>query len=76
MKGICEECEPTKIIDSWDADSSTESSDGDVNESSDDDEPDNFSFKQWIRQDKKIKKVMKNLEKSEFYDEWKKWYWN
>ena len=60
MKDICEECEPTKIIDSWDADSSTESSDGDVNESSDDDEPDNFSFKQWIRQNKKIKKVMKN----------------
>ena len=68
MKGICEECEPSKIIDSWDADSSTESNDGDVNESRDDDEPENFSFKQWIRQDKKIKKVMKNLEKSEFYD--------
>ena len=30
----------------------------------------------WIRQDKKIKKVMKNLEKSEFYNERKKWYWN
>ena len=45
--------------------------DGDVNESSDDDEPDSFSFKQWICQDKK-KKVMKNLEKSEFYDEWQK----
>ena len=72
MKDICEECEPTKIIDSLDADSSTESSDGHVNEPSDDDEPDSFSFKQWIRQDKKIKKVMKNLEKSEFYDEWEK----
>ena len=69
IQGIFEECAPTKIVDSWDADSSTESSDGDVNESSDDDEPDDFSFKQWIRQDKKIKKMMKNIEKSKFYDE-------
>lgn len=69
-RNICKTCQPTEIIQSWDASSPSSSSEGDTIESSDDDESDYISFTMWIREDKKIKKVTKCLEQKEFYNGW------
>ena len=61
----CAECKPEKILESWDA-----SSDESESNSDSDEEVDTITFSTWTREDKKIKKVVKSLDKDEFYKQW------
>ena len=59
------ECKPEKILQSWDA-----SSDESESNSDSDEEVETITFSTWTREDKKIKKVVKSLDKDEFYKQW------
>ena len=61
----CAECKPEKILESWDA-----SSDESESNSDSDEEVDTITFSTWTREDKKIKKVVKSLDKDEFHKQW------
>ena len=67
ITNVCEKCSPLEILQTWDTDLSGESSESES--STKEDEVDSITFSTWTREEGKIKKILKSLDREQFYQQ-------